>query len=100
MSLYLDTSCLLKLLFPEPESRRGAQPIEAESGVVVSALARLEALGQLQARVAGGILSAAAGRALPAVRARRIPGVRGGSGGGADPTRAQGAPLQDGRPVA
>ena len=64
MSLYLDTSCLLKLLFPEPESRRVAQLIEAESSVVVSALARLEALGQLQARVAGGILSAALARKL------------------------------------
>ena len=64
MSLYLDTSCLLKLLFPQPESRRVAQLIEAESSVVVSALARLEALGQLQARVAGGILSAALARKL------------------------------------
>jgi predicted nucleic acid-binding protein len=56
LSLYLDTSCLLKLLFPEPETAAVAVTIEAEDRVVVSSLGRLEALSQLQARVAGGVL--------------------------------------------
>jgi predicted nucleic acid-binding protein len=57
MSLYLDTSCLLKLFFPEPETPAVARQIAAEGRVVVSTLAKLEALVQLSARVAGGLLS-------------------------------------------
>jgi predicted nucleic acid-binding protein len=64
MSLYLDTSCLLKLLFPEPESDAVARLLEAEARVVVSTLARLETLGHLQGRVAGGSLTGASARAL------------------------------------
>jgi predicted nucleic acid-binding protein len=56
MSLYLDTSCLLKLFFAEPESARTAALVARERRVVVSSLARLEALVQIQARVAGGLL--------------------------------------------
>lgn len=58
MTLYLDTSCLLKLLFHEPESAAVARIIETEERAVVSSLARLEALSQIHARVAGGSLSA------------------------------------------
>ena len=44
MSLYLDTSCLLKMLFPEPETRRVMQLVAVEEHVVISTLARLETL--------------------------------------------------------
>jgi predicted nucleic acid-binding protein len=59
MALYLDTSCLLKAFFPEPETARTLELISAESQVVVSSLTRLEAFSQIQARVAGGLLSSA-----------------------------------------
>jgi predicted nucleic acid-binding protein len=52
-SLYLDTSCFLKLLFPEAEGRRTAELIALERSVAVSTLARLETLVQIQGRVAG-----------------------------------------------
>jgi predicted nucleic acid-binding protein len=64
MSLYLDTSCLLKVLFPEPETRRVMQLISAEEEVVVSTLARVETTVQVHARVAGGHMPRAAGRLL------------------------------------
>ena len=57
MSLYLDTSCLLKLLFAELESSRTSLLVAAEPRVVVSSLARLEALVQIQGRAAGGLLT-------------------------------------------
>jgi uncharacterized protein with PIN domain len=57
MSLYLDTSCLLKLLFAEPESPKTSRLLAAEPEVVVSSLARLEALVQIQGRAAGGVLT-------------------------------------------
>ncbi|HJX65530.1 MAG TPA: PIN domain-containing protein [Polyangia bacterium] len=57
MSLYLDTSCLLKLLLPEPESAKTSLLVAAEPRVVVSSLARLEALVQIQGRAAGGLLT-------------------------------------------
>ena len=57
MALYLDTSCLLKLLFPEPESAEVATLVAAESQILVSSLARLEALVQISARLAGGLLT-------------------------------------------
>ncbi len=63
MSLYLDTSCLLKVFFPEPETDRTLALIAAESRVLVSSLARLESRSQIHARTAGGLLSPArAGR--------------------------------------
>ncbi|MDZ4696643.1 MAG: type II toxin-antitoxin system VapC family toxin [Deltaproteobacteria bacterium] len=58
MGLYLDTSCLLKLLFPEPETRATAIHLAQEDRVVVSSLARLEALVQIDGRRAGGLFSA------------------------------------------
>lgn len=56
MSLYLDTSCLLKLVFPEPESARVSALCAAEQRVVVSSLSLLEATVQINARRAGGTL--------------------------------------------
>jgi predicted nucleic acid-binding protein len=64
VSLYLDTSCLLKLLFPEPETNRVMELVAAEEHVVVSTLARLEAFVQVHARAAGGLLTARAARVL------------------------------------
>lgn len=64
MSLYLDASCLLKLLFPEPETERVMELVAAEDHVVVSTLARLETVVQIHARVAGGLLRQPAARSL------------------------------------
>ena len=55
MSLYVDASVLLKLLRHEPESARAAAIVEAESELVLSALARLEALVVIDSWVAGGL---------------------------------------------
>jgi len=66
MSLYLDASCLLKVLFPEPETSRVMQLVAAEEHVVVSTLARLETLVQVQARAAAGLLTRPAARSLVA----------------------------------
>jgi uncharacterized protein with PIN domain len=57
VSVYLDTSCLLKLLFDEPETERTIDLVTRESRVVVSSLARLEAVIQLQARATGRLMS-------------------------------------------
>ena len=62
MSVYIDTSVLLKLFFREPESVRAAQIIQEETDIVVSSLTRLEALVQIQARAAGGLLTSAKAR--------------------------------------
>jgi len=48
VSLYLDTSCLLKLLLPEVESRRVAEIVAAEEHVVVSSLAQQARAGRDQ----------------------------------------------------
>lgn len=64
MSLYLDTSCLLKLLLPEVESRRVAEIVAAEEHVVVSTLAQVEAEVQVHWRVAGGHLKRSGARML------------------------------------
>jgi predicted nucleic acid-binding protein len=56
-ALYLDTSCLLKLFFREPESPRVVEVLSAEQQVVVTELGRLEAETQLRARRLGGLLS-------------------------------------------
>jgi predicted nucleic acid-binding protein len=57
VALYLDTSCLLKMLFPEPESARVLALCAVESRIVVSSLAKLEAAVQINARYAGGTLT-------------------------------------------
>jgi predicted nucleic acid-binding protein len=64
MALYLDTSCLLKVFFPEPETAATVALIARESHVVVSSLARLEALVHIHGRVAAKLLSAPAARRL------------------------------------
>jgi predicted nucleic acid-binding protein len=52
--IYLDTSCLLKLLWEEPESADVRNAVYAEDQVVVSSLAELETEVQLKAAAAGG----------------------------------------------
>ncbi|HRZ35742.1 MAG TPA: type II toxin-antitoxin system VapC family toxin [Candidatus Paceibacterota bacterium] len=52
--LYLDTSSLLKLLLPEPESDRVQEAIAGEREVLVSALVELEAEVQLRGGWLGG----------------------------------------------
>ena len=47
--IYLDTSCLLKLLLEEPESEAVRTTVARESEVIVSALTELEAAVQLRA---------------------------------------------------
>jgi predicted nucleic acid-binding protein len=64
VSLYIDTSCILKLLFPEPETDRVMQLVAAEEHVVVSSLARLEAIVQIHARCIGGVLRRPAAQQL------------------------------------
>jgi uncharacterized protein len=62
--LYLDTSALLKLFFPEPESSRVAEIVASEVRVVVSELGLLEASVQIQGRRMSGL--------LPRARAERL----------------------------
>ncbi|MEA2626432.1 MAG: hypothetical protein QOD06_2477 [Candidatus Binatota bacterium] len=64
MALYVDTSCFLKLFFPEPETARIAELISAETRVVVSTLVRLETFGHLYGRIEGGLLSKSFGAVL------------------------------------
>jgi predicted nucleic acid-binding protein len=52
--IYLDTSCLFKLVHPETGSADVRAAIAAESEVVISVLAELETLVQLKAGWAGG----------------------------------------------
>lgn len=61
--IYLDTSCLLKLLLSEPESEAVRRAVAREGDVVVSALTELEATGQLRAGRLGGIFGARRHRA-------------------------------------
>ena len=72
MSLYIDTSCLLKLFFPERDSSAVAELVGAEDQVVVSTLAHLELHVQVQGRVAGGTLSARAATTLMALVDRTL----------------------------
>ena len=55
--IYADTSCLLKVLRPEPWSEVVWKAIQDEESVVVSVLAELETLMQLKANWTGGGLS-------------------------------------------
>ena len=47
--IYLDTSCLLKLLLDEPESKAVRLAVASEPEVIISVLAELEAMVQLRA---------------------------------------------------
>lgn len=47
--IYLDTSCLLKLLLEEPESEAVRLAVDRETRVVVSVIAELETVVQLRA---------------------------------------------------
>ena len=64
MALYLDTSCLLKVFFSEPETAATLALIARESHVIISSLARLEALVHIHGRVAAKMLSGVAARRL------------------------------------
>ena len=55
--IYADTSCLLKVLRPEPLSEAVWNAIDKEVSVIVSVLAELETLVQLKADWAGGMLT-------------------------------------------
>ncbi len=57
MSLYLDTSCLVKLLKVEPETDAVSKLVHGEEEVVVSELALLEAELQITAASLGGELT-------------------------------------------
>jgi predicted nucleic acid-binding protein len=52
--IYLDTSCLLKLLIEEPESDAVRLAVAGEAEVIISSLAELEAVVQLRARRLAG----------------------------------------------
>jgi predicted nucleic acid-binding protein len=52
--IYLDTSCLLKLLREEPESADVRRAVDGEAEVVVSSLTELETEVQLKAAAIGG----------------------------------------------
>lgn len=54
---YIDTSCLLKLLLPEPESAAVAALIDEHDKLVVSSLAELEVRSHLLALRRGGVLT-------------------------------------------
>lgn len=57
MSLYLETSCLLKLVLDEPDSPAVESALEGENEIMASALARVEAENVLLAMRLGGELS-------------------------------------------
>jgi uncharacterized protein with PIN domain len=61
VSLYIDTSCFLKLVFSEPETLDLTRLMSGESRIVVSALTRIEALVQIVGRVSGGAITRRAG---------------------------------------
>jgi predicted nucleic acid-binding protein len=55
--IYADTSCLLKVLRPEPLSQAVWNAISEEDAVVVSVLAELETLAQLKGLWTGALLT-------------------------------------------
>ena len=52
--IYLDTSCMLKLLREEPQSAAVRAAVDAEEAVIISSLTELETEVQLKAAFAGG----------------------------------------------
>lgn len=69
MSLYIDTSCLWKLLFPEPESERTRTIIDTEPSVLLSYLTIMEVEQQLRASRLGRRLTPSDFRHLSAALA-------------------------------
>lgn len=67
MSLYLDTSCLLKLVLREPESERVRSLVLSEPRIAVNTLTRLEARQSLLSMLLGGEITRAQHRRLGAV---------------------------------
>jgi uncharacterized protein with PIN domain len=57
MSLYLETSCLLKLVLDEPDSPAVEAALSGETEILVSVLGQLEAKTVLQAMHRGGDLN-------------------------------------------
>jgi len=55
--IYADTSCLLKVLRPEPLSQAVWSAINEEDSLIVSVLAKLETLVQLKADWTRGLLT-------------------------------------------
>jgi predicted nucleic acid-binding protein len=55
--IYLDSSCLIKLLIDEPESREVRSFAQREDAIIISSLAELEAEIHLKALALGGVLS-------------------------------------------
>ncbi|MCC7535210.1 MAG: type II toxin-antitoxin system VapC family toxin [Deltaproteobacteria bacterium] len=64
MAVYLDTSCVLKLLWPEPETARTVALVRAEDRVIVSEVTWLETKVRIQARHASGALTRSGARTL------------------------------------
>lgn len=62
--LYLDTSCVLKLLWNEPETPRTVALLREEDVVVVSDLTWLETKVRMQGRYAAGALTRTGARKL------------------------------------
>jgi len=60
VSLYIDTSCLFKLLWQELETSRTEEIVSSEPTVLVSSLARLEMTVQIHERRMGGALTKSA----------------------------------------
>jgi predicted nucleic acid-binding protein len=64
--IYIDSSCLIKIFRPEPESPAVLRAIGLEPAVTVSALAELEVMVQLKADYLAGKLTRPAWRQLEA----------------------------------
>jgi predicted nucleic acid-binding protein len=83
--IYLDSSCLLKLLLEEPESESIRQAVAREDDVVISSLTELESTVQLTAGWRGGeyrerryrayLAQLEAFRAMDPFRFRSLPGT-------------------------
>ena len=64
--IYIDSSCLVKVFRPEPESALVSEAIDREEAVVISGLAELEVMIQLKADYLGGNLTRPGWRQLEA----------------------------------
>jgi predicted nucleic acid-binding protein len=70
--IYLDSSCLIKLLIEEPESGAVRDSVQREDTVVISSLAELEAEVHFKAVAMGGVISTSVWRHYQA----RLTGMR------------------------